>query len=90
MEDLVNTAEFGDFGRGTRDFSRRTALRGAGWRMTSTRARIRALMLVLACAVVALGFAGCSNQGAKGSGQHASVLLRDGSTLTGTVTANSG
>src|SRR5437762_5658519 len=53
-------------------------------------ATLRAIVLVVACAVVAFGLASCGSQGLKGSGQHASVLLRDGSTVTGKVTASSG
>src|SRR5438270_697294 len=89
MEDPLNNAEFGDFRRRTRDFSRRTAPEGAGWRMMLTGARLRALVL-MACMVAALGLASCANQNQKGSGQHANVLLRDGTTVTGTVTASSG
>jgi hypothetical protein len=53
---------------------------------------VRALVFVLAGGLAALGLAGCSNQGSGqgGAKQHASVLLRDGSTVTGTVTSSSG
>src|SRR5262245_54715622 len=49
----------------------------------------RRIVLVGATLSVLLFLAACSNQGQKGSGQHASVLLRDGTTVTGTVTASS-
>src|SRR5438270_5040942 len=55
-----------------------------------TRNFSRRMTMVVACMVAALGLASCANQNQKGSGQHASVLLRDGSTVTGTVTASSG
>jgi len=77
----MNTAEFGASRRETRSFGRR---------MVPAGVRLRALVFVVTCALVALGLTSCGNQGQKGSGQHASVLLRDGTTVTGTVTASSG
>jgi len=77
----MNTAEFGASRRETRNFDRRMVLAGA---------RLRALVFVVTCALLALGLASCGNQGQKGSGQHASVLLRDGTTVAGKVTASSG
>src|SRR5256885_9071220 len=77
----MNTAEFGASRRETRNCGRRTVLVGV---------RVRALVFVVVGALVACGLAACGNQGAKGSGQHANVLLRDGSTVTGTATASSG
>jgi len=44
--------------------------------------------LVALVLVAAFFLASCSNQA--GSGQHATVMMRDGSTLTGTVTSSSG
>ena len=77
----MNTAEFGASRRETRNFGRR---------MVPAGGRLRALVLVGACALVAFGLASCGSQVQKGSGQHASVLLRDGTTVAGTVTASSG
>jgi hypothetical protein len=76
----MNTAEFGASRRETRKFGRRTVLAGA---------TLRGLVFVVVGALVAFGLASCGNQGQKESGQHASVLLRDGTTVTGTVTASS-
>jgi len=71
----LNTAEFRASGvpMCERNFS---------WRIVPASTTLRALVFVVACALVA-----CTNQ--KASGQHATVLMRDGSTLTGTVTATS-
>jgi hypothetical protein len=49
----------------------------------------RRIVLAGATLSALLFLAACPNQGQKGSGQHASVLLRDGTTVTGTVTASS-
>jgi hypothetical protein len=81
MGGYMDTAEFGACRRETRSFGRRMGLADV---------RLRALVFVVACALAALGLASCSNQGQGGAKQHASVLLRDGSTVTGTVTASSG
>ena len=76
----MNTAEFGASRRETGNFGRR---------MLTAGGRLRALVFV-AAGVVALGLAACGSQVQTGSGQRASVLLRDGTTVSGKVTASSG
>jgi hypothetical protein len=60
-------------------FSRHTATPTSVWRMIFLSATASALLFL----------AGCSNNGSTAPGQHASVLMRDGSTLAGMVTATS-
>src|SRR5262249_46223690 len=84
MEGTLNTAEF-------RDSSTPALAPGHTRRIAAAGAVRGAILVAAACAAAVFGLAACNQAGtAPGAKQHASVLLRDGSTVTGTVTASSG